>query len=695
MGGGLSNEAYDIIEVSDGTIVFTGEAYDNFESRYSTYLVKLNSDGEFMWAKKYENVDRYRGFEAHSVVECLSGGFVLSGFKEISPSPGSYNMNFFLIRTDANGEVLWEGSYGGTGIDNAASVVETSDAGFLLAGATNSDSHGGQDAYLVKTDATGVQEWDLRLGGTLDDEAVCVIETSDDGYVMAGYTDSFGDGDRDIYMAKTDSEGTIIWEKWHDAGSMTGSDSASSIIETLDGGLMVTGHVGADIYLLKTDSTGTFLWEQWRNGASPSYAEDLAELPNGDILVVGYVDPYGTFEKPDGFVARIDTDLNDQECTGTLLPPPEDLQAQAISSATVHLTWTDASGEATTFAVERYSASPDDFVQIAVLESAETEFFDTGLSPDTTYSYRVRTNNDVGLSLPSEEVQVTTGPPTVPLPPSDLWAGVLSAQSIHLSWTDLSDNESGFSIERSLSEAAGFQEVGSSSAGSTTFDDTGLSEGETYFYRVRAFNDVGNSAYSANAVVDVSTPNVPSDLTAEPDVGFVQLSWSDGTRGEQGFRVQRGTTESGPFDQEFLVDANSTTFKDTDIELATTYYYRVQAYNGMGDSGYSNVAEATTLEYSCDDLVRIQIDTIFNDVTIYFDQEGGSSYSISCYGSVYNSFGLLTSKTCSYTFPSGNLYVLDHTFMYTATGAYSYVSVSGDVFFDGGGYCDVYANDVR
>jgi hypothetical protein len=203
---------------------------------------------------------------ARSVVQTSDGGYALAGFTD---SSGAGGFDFYLVKTDSAGNMNWSQTYGGIGDDEAYSLIQTSDGGYALAGYTGSFGAGFYDFYLVKTDSAGNTQWSKTYGGPGDDEAYSLIQTSDGGYALAGWTDSSGGGGYRFYLVKTDSSGNMLWNKTYGAA---GENEAYSVIQTSDGGYALAGYTdssgagGFDFYLVKTDSagssssSGTFNW---------------------------------------------------------------------------------------------------------------------------------------------------------------------------------------------------------------------------------------------------------------------------------------------------------------------------------------------------------------------------------------------------------------------------------------------------
>jgi beta-lactamase superfamily II metal-dependent hydrolase len=283
------------------------------------------------------------------------------------------------------------------------------------------------------------------------------------------------------------------------------------------------------------------------------------------------------------------------------LPPaaPSGLSATAASSSRIDLRWTDNATDEAGFRIERRSAGGS-FAQIASVGANVTSFSDTGLPASTTFEYRIAAYSDAGTSAYSNTASATTGGSTIqpPAAPSELSATAASASEIGLKWKDNASNESGFRIERRTSGGS-FAQIASVGPNITSYSDSGLASGTTYDYRVLAFNDGGSSSYSNTASATTQSPApqppaAPSGLGAAAiTTSRIDLQWTDNSANESGFRVER-RSGGGSFSQVASLAANVTSYQDTGLASATTYEYRVLAYNADGSSAYSNTASATT-----------------------------------------------------------------------------------------------------
>ena len=277
---------------------------------------------------------------------------------------------------------------------------------------------------------------------------------------------------------------------------------------------------------------------------------------------------------------------------------PSGLAATAVSSSQINLSWTDNSSNETGFKIERKTGSGGTYAQIATTGAGVAVYNDSGLAAGTTYFYRVRATNAAGDSAYSTEASATTLVPP-PTAPSGLTATTASSSQIDLAWTDNSSNETGFKIERKTGSGGTYSQIATVGAGVVSYSSTGLAANTTYFYRVRATNAGGDSAYSneANATTLNAAPAAPSALGATAiSTSQINLSWTDNATNETGFKIERKTGSGGTYAQIGTVGADVTSFNDTGLSITTTYYYRVRATNSIGDSSYSNEANATTLD---------------------------------------------------------------------------------------------------
>lgn len=240
-----------------------------------------------LWEKTIggTNVDR-----ATDMAATPDGGLAVAGFTQ---SEGAGSSDFFLVKLDASGDEEWSATFGGTSRDEALAVANTSDGGFILAGYTQSTQYGisgTSDAWVVKTDSNGGEEWNANFGGSGEDAAAAIRQTSDGGYIAAGYTSDQTSGDRDIHVVRLDSAGNVLWERTHEGMD---DEEAMDVAVTVDGGFIVAGGTysegegSADGILIKYDASGAEEWARTYGGADWDSLSAVAVHPDGGYVAAG------------------------------------------------------------------------------------------------------------------------------------------------------------------------------------------------------------------------------------------------------------------------------------------------------------------------------------------------------------------------------------------------------------------------
>jgi len=299
-----SDVAYSVHQTSDGEYVLAGYTYSFGADYNDIFLVKTDARGNIIWAKTYGGT--YHDY-ASSVQQTSDGGYIVAGY---TTSFGAGYRDFFLIKTDVNGNLQWAKTYGGTHWDEAYSVRQTSDGGYIVAGWTYSFGAGSGDIFLIKTDANGNVQWAKTYGGIYWDEAYSVRQTSDGGYIVSGYTTSFGAGSGDIFLIKMDANGNLQWAKTYGG---TDSEWAYSVQQTSDGGYIVVGTTrsfgagGSDFFLIKTDANGNIIWAKTYGGTDYDVVHSVQQTSEGGYIVAG-----GTLSFGAGYsdLFLIKTDVN-------------------------------------------------------------------------------------------------------------------------------------------------------------------------------------------------------------------------------------------------------------------------------------------------------------------------------------------------------------------------------------------------
>jgi len=273
------------------------------------------------------------------------------------------------------------------------------------------------------------------------------------------------------------------------------------------------------------------------------------------------------------------------------LDAPTNLTATTVSSNRIDLAWTDNATNEAGFKIER-SSDGVSFAEVGLVSANTTSYAASNLSAATAYTFRVRAYNGPDYSGYSNTASATTLPP--PAAPSNLTATAVSSSRISLTWTDNATNEAGFKLERST-DGLNFTQLANLGANVTTYSNINLSAGTTYTYRIRAYEGPNNSDYSNTASATTQpAPAAPSNLIATAvSSSRINLTWKDNATNEAGFRIER-STDGVNFTQIGLVSANATSYAATNLSAATAYTFRVRAYDGPNNSGYSNTASATT-----------------------------------------------------------------------------------------------------
>jgi hypothetical protein len=222
----------------------------------------------------------------HSAQQTTDGGYIVTGF---TTSYGGSDSDLWLIKTDSLGDTLWTRTYGGSSCDEGFSVQQTADGGYIVTGFTTSYGGSDSDLWLIKTDSLGDTLWTMvyNSGGSYE-KGKCVRQTADGGYVITGAFGA-GAGCTDVWLVKTDSSGNVLWtNNW---GTIY-YESGSSVEQTADGGYIITGTKGItagqnDVWLIKTDSLGNTLWTQTYGGSGNDSGNSVQQTPDGGYIING------------------------------------------------------------------------------------------------------------------------------------------------------------------------------------------------------------------------------------------------------------------------------------------------------------------------------------------------------------------------------------------------------------------------
>ena len=287
-----SDYVFCVQQTTDGGYVMAGR-YGPLVSGYDAWLIKTDADGDTLWTRRYGGVDEDC---AYSVEQTADGGYILAGWTN---SFGAGSWDVYVVRTDANGDTLWTRTFGGSSTDRAYYAQETTWGGYIIAGETYSFGAGSYDLYLIRTDQHGNAEFARTYGGTERDHGYCVRQTADDGFIIAGRTESFGAGGSDVYLVKTESHGDTLWTRTYGGGGTDRVGEGRCIQQTDDGGYILGGWTNSfgagadDVYLIKTDASGGTVWTQVYGGTDYDQAYAAYQLSDGGYIFAGYSISFG------------------------------------------------------------------------------------------------------------------------------------------------------------------------------------------------------------------------------------------------------------------------------------------------------------------------------------------------------------------------------------------------------------------
>lgn len=285
IGGPGHDVGYSIKPTKDGNFIVAGSTGINRNENPDAWLIKMDSSGTVLWAKKHGG---YGTDVAFDVEETTDNGFILVGNTHL---PGTDSVNAFLWRTDAAGNEVWYKTYGGNRDDEGHSVKQTPDGGFIFIGQTWSFGQGSEDYYVVKTKSDGEVEWSKTYGGK-DLDIGQDMQVVSDGYVLAGDTKNYGAGGYDSWFIKINKQGDVIWTKTYGGES---KDITHMVQKTNDGGFIIAGNMRSgglgdnpNFWLIKVDADGN---QQWTNHFGFKFHEHgyfVRQLADGGYIVLGH-----------------------------------------------------------------------------------------------------------------------------------------------------------------------------------------------------------------------------------------------------------------------------------------------------------------------------------------------------------------------------------------------------------------------
>ncbi|RKZ33778.1 hypothetical protein DRQ33_03540, partial [bacterium] len=351
-GGSSQDWGYSVKMTADGGYIIAGYTY-SFGDSCDVYLVKTDASGDTMWTRYYGGP---YWEDAYSVEQTSDGGYIVVGYTE---SFGEGSRNIYLIKTDSSGDTMWTKTYGGTNYSVGRSVLQTPDGGYAIVGYTNSFGTGDYDVYLIKTDPSGNTEWTKTYGGAALDKGFWLQQTSDGGYIIAGGSYSFSATGSDAYIIKTDAFGDTMWTKTY---SVSDYDWTYSIYQTTDGGYIATGYIqdaGADeLYLLKINSDGDTMWTKTYGGTAADVGRCVIQTTDQGYAIVGYTQSFGA--------GGYDVYFIKTDSLGNIVEPNYPPQFADCPTDTIFIT----AGEDTSLSISAFDPDSDD-ISCSLIEHPE------------------------------------------------------------------------------------------------------------------------------------------------------------------------------------------------------------------------------------------------------------------------------------------------------------------------------------
>lgn len=614
---------------SDGGYIITGYTKSSGAGDYDVWLIKTDALGDTVWTKTFGGVNKDQGY---SVQQTFDGGYIITGYTQ---SYGAGNYDVWLIKTDALGDTVWTKTFGGTNYDRGYSVEQNSDGGYIITGNTKSYGSGNYDIWLIKTDALGNTVWTKTFGGSSLDIGNSVKQTLDGGYVIVGYTDSYGAGSSDLWLIKTDALGDTIWTKTFGGNS---SDLGYSVQQTLDGGYIICGYTNSygagssDVWLIKTDSSGSTLWENTFGGNGLDYGYSVQQTSDEGYIVTGYTGSYGAGSF-DAWLIRIESHIP---------YPPQNLNATA-GNQEVTLSWSpNTEPDLHKYNIYRDISSPATTLIDSVIAGTpwDTTYFDPDLINGQTYYYRITAiDNDGNESEFSNEVSITPISREVAL--SDTLYNFSNVQIDTTSeWTfyiknvgtdTLTISNITYSLTvYSLSVISGQIDPSDSLGINVSFTPPDI---QNYVDTLKIFSNDSDTEDSLKFVflfgtgIDTLSPDFPKNVVAFDSVQTIKLMWDASPEGDlYYYNIYR--SESSDFSPDSIyfkgkVFAPDTTFIDTLIFHNHTYYYKVTAVDTIGnESEPSQYEEVTAIVISVWDISFQQRKDGTITVDIYYSFSG-------------------------------------------------------------------------
>jgi len=321
-GDNFFNNGTCVKQTIDGGFIVVGyTSASNFADHYDVYLIKTYANGTLQWSNTFSftDVEEYDD-KGLSVQQTTDEGYVILGYTENGVE--DQDSDVYVIKVNENGVEQWSNTYGGSDLDVGQSIEQTSDNGYVIFGTTESYGYGHEDFYLIKIDANGDLEWEQTYGGTDDEFAYSGQQTTDGGYIICGATESYGNGYGDVYIIKTNENGVQQWAKTF---GDSGHDVGTFVQQTNDGGYIICGAYEQvygdgehDFYLIKIDASGYEEWTRTYGTETDELALCLDQTSDGGYIIVGFTEN-GSGNNDEGDIYLIKTDSEGNLSTSEVL----------------------------------------------------------------------------------------------------------------------------------------------------------------------------------------------------------------------------------------------------------------------------------------------------------------------------------------------------------------------------------------
>ncbi len=587
--GGIRNEiGMAVASDSAGNLYEAGSTTSFGFGASDVFLLKYDSSGNLIWQRTWggngEDI-------AQGVASDPGGNIYVTGH---TTGFGAVSEDAFLLKFSSSGDLVWQRIWGSTVDDEVFGIAVDSSANIYLTGHTSSSGAGGNDVFLLKFASDGGLLWRKTWGGAGEDIASSLAVSLAGSVYVTGYTTSFGAGGPDVFLLKYDPAGSLVWQRiWGGPDADFGSGVATDFAENI----YLTGYTNSfgsgleDVLLLKFSPAGDLVWAKLWGGAGDDVAFGVSTNPSGDIHVTGYTTSVDAGKK-EIFLLRFGS-TGELEWEQTLT---------SMNGAEGRAVIADALGGVLGVG---YVSGPPPYTAVSrsFLPSTPTVVLRTTgnqSSPNSPIPVRVP---DGMSTIPSGSTSYTAGQdallfkfvsPTSPSPPLNLQAAN-GIGMVSLNWnTPLSNGRAsimGYRVYRGT--IIGEESLLATIGNLTSYLDTSVLGGTTYYYKLTALNALGESAGSNEAAI-ISLPSGPQSLQAQAGTMIVALTWRppavNGGVNITGYNVYRGTSSGGEL---LLISlGNQLSYNDSSVSGGLTYFYKVAAVNPSGPGALSNEASA-------------------------------------------------------------------------------------------------------